>query len=320
MWYHYSLLPVDSGSEIRRTVKVPTGSSVGEIAEILEEEGVVRSSKAFRLFLKFSHPDAVFQAGSFVLRPSMTPEELADVLSVGIGQEMIVTIPEGFTVKDIDALLTEKKLIPAGDLMACAKTCDFSSFEFLPFAQKNSLSKRGGLLEGYLYPDTYFLVADDFHPKFFLERLLTTFRKRVLDRFQIELKRSHRSLHQIMTMASLIEEETRTDAERAVVSGILWKRFDAGRGLDVDAATRYILDKTTSDLTGADLNNASLYNTRKFRGLPPGPIASPSIKSIVAAIHPQESEYWYYLHGKDGRIHYAVTNEEHNINKYKYLK
>lgn len=320
IWYQYSLLPVDSGSEIRRTVKVPSGSSVSAIADILEKEGMIRSRTAFRIFLKLYHSDAVFQAGSVVLRPSMTPVELVEVLSTGVGEEMIVTIPEGFTVKDIDALLTEKKLIEAGELVRCATTCDFSSFEFLPLGSARGLATRGGVVEGYLYPDTYFVVADDFEVKFFLERLLMTFRKRVLGRFQNDIDRSGRSFHEIITMASLMEKETRTDEERPIVAGILWKRFDAGRGLDVDAATRYILEKNTSALTGNDLNSPSLYNTRKFRGLPPGPIASPSIKSIEAALHPKDSEYWYYLHGKDGKIRYAVTNEEHNINKYTYLR
>lgn len=308
------------GSELRRTVTIPSGSSISSITDMLEEEGMIRSGLAFRVFLKFHHPDAVFQAGSFVLRPSMTVEEINNVLSTGVGQEMIVTVPEGWTVKDIDTLLTAKHLIQTGALIRCAQACDFSSFDFLPIGKKSSLAKRGGLIEGYLYPDTYFIVADDFEPKFFLERLLSTFRKRVLDRFAVDTERSGRSFHEIITMASLIEKETRTDEERRVVAGILWKRFDAGRGLDVDAATRYILEKTTSALTGADLNNSSPYNTRKFRGLPPGPIASPGIKSIEAALHPEESEYWYYLHGHDGNIRYAITNEEHNINKYKYLK
>jgi len=320
IWYQYSLLPVNAESEIRLTVNVPSGSSVTAIADILEGKGVIRSSRAFRIFLAFHYPDAVFQAGAFVMQPSQTIDEVVDVLSTGLGHEMIVTIPDGFTVKEIDVLLTEKKLIAAGDLTKCASICDFSSFEFLPFAKKSSLAARGGLIEGYLYPDTYFVVADDFEPKFFLERLLFTFRKRVLDRFVSDIEQSGRSLHEIVTMASLIEKETRTNEERRMVAGILWKRFDVGRGLDVDAANRYILEKRTSPLTGTNLNDSSPYNTRKFRGLPPGPIASPGIKSIEAALHPEVSEYWYYLHGKDGKIRYAITNEDHNINKYKYLR
>jgi len=153
-----------------------------------------------------------------------------------------------------------------------------------------------------------------------LERLLTTTRKNIVDYYAPDIEKSGRTLHELLTMASLIEEETRADEERATVSGILWKRYDDGRGLGVDATVRYILDKPSAEITVADLNTNSPYNTRKFRGLPPGPIASPGIKSFIAALYPQDSEYWYYLHGTDGDIHYAVGNEEHNINRYKYIR
>jgi UPF0755 protein len=129
-----------------------------------------------------------------------------------------------------------------------------------------------------------------------------------------------RPMHQVITMASLIEEETKTDAERATVAGILWKRFDAKTGLGVDAAVRYILEKPKGVLTASDLNVQSDYNLRKYRGLPPGPIANPGLKSIEAALHPKDSEYWYYLHDKQGVIHYAVTNDEQNVNRAKYLQ
>ena len=175
-------------------------------------------------------------------------------------------------------------------------------------------------MEGYLYPDTYFIVLDDFTPESFLKRLLKTFETKVIDGLHEDFKKTDRSMHDIVTMASLIEEETRTNDERPTVSGILWKRFDAGAGLGVDATVRYILEKPTGALTVSDLNSNSLYNLRKFRGLPPGPIASPSLANIRAALHPKETPYWYYLHDTDGQIHYAETNEDHNMNKYKYLR
>src|SRR5207248_1353467 len=106
-------------------------------------------------------------------------------------------IPEGYTVKDIDALLTQKGLINAGELIKCAQTCDFSSFDFLPNA--SGIAPRGGKLEGYLFPDTYFVDAGQFVPKFFLERLLGTFKARVVDAMAKDIKVSGRSLHQIMT-------------------------------------------------------------------------------------------------------------------------
>lgn len=317
-WYKHALTPVDAGAEKRITVKIPKGAGVKQIAGILEEDEVIRSSVAFTTYVRLHGLSSNLQAGSFIMKQNQGVPEIVEALRTGIGEEGVITIPEGFTVKDIDALLTEKGVMEAGALTTCAQTCDFSSFEFLPHI--SGLAPRGGKLEGYLFPETYFIVVDEFVPKFFLERLLGTFRNRVAEGLADDLKNSKRSLHEIVTMASLIEEETRTDDERPTVSGILWKRFDAQMGLGVDATVRYILEKQTGKLTVKDLNDGSPYNLRKFRGLPPGPIASPSLPAIKAALHPKETPYWYYLHGTDGEIHYAETNEEHNTNKFLYIK
>jgi UPF0755 protein len=318
LWYALALRPVDSGDQTRITVMIPSGASSETIGELLEEKGVVRSAYAFKTYAKKSGVAAKLLAGTFVLRPNMNVKEVVGILSSGEHGEVSVTIPEGYTVKDIDELLVKKGLIEPGELSLCVHTCDFSSFEFLPNA--DGVAERGGRLEGYLYPDTYFVDASQFVPKFFLERLLGTFRSRVITDLAKDIQASKRSLHEIMTMASLIEEETITDEERPIVSGILWKRFDEGIGLYVDASNRYILDKPTGVLTASDLDMDSNYNLRKYRGLPPGPIANPSLGSIKAALHPQSSPYYYYLHDKNGVVHYAVTNEEHNANRAKYLQ
>lgn len=316
-WYNRALRPV-SAEEARVSVVIPSGSSTDAIAAMLEEKELIRSPLAFKLHAKKSGKAGTMQAGNFVLMTSMSTPEIVSALTTGEVKEASLTIPEGYTVQDIDALLAKKGLIEGGELVDCASSCDFSTFDFLPSG--GDLSQRGGRVEGFLYPDTYFVDTANFVPKFFIERLLGTFRTRVIDGLKDDIAASPRSLHEIVTMASLIEEETRTDDERATVSGILWKRFDADMGLGVDAAVRYIINKQTSAITTADLAIDSPYNLRKFRGLPPGPIASPSLASIKAALHPQESPYWYYLHGNDGVIRYAVTNDEHNVNKYNYLR
>ena len=176
-----------------------------------------------------------------------------------------------------------------------------------------------GRLEGYLFPDTYFVNAAEFDVQKFLERLLRTFEERVASGLQDDLAVSGRDLSDVITMASLIERETVTSEERPIVSGILWKRLDAGRALDVDATVRYILEKPTNALTRSDLEFDSPYNTRRIAGFPPGPIANPGLASIKAALHPEDSPYWYYLHDNEGKIHYAETNDEHNVNKVRYL-
>ena len=317
LWYGHALTAPDLSSTQRINVTIASGSSSKEIAQLLAEKGLIRSQLAFLRYAKKSGKAASLQAGTFVLQPSMNVAQIVDALSSGETQEESVTIPEGYTVKDIDVLLTEKGLISSGELTDCAAHCDFATFDFLPLATNQA--KRGGRLEGYLYPDTYFIDPSDFSVKFFAERMLGTFRTKVVNGLEADVRASGRSLQDIVTMASLIEEETRHDNERAIVSGILWKRFDENMGLYVDASNRYIIDKPTDTITAADLDLDSAYNLRRYRGLPPGPIANPGQKSIEAALHPEVSPYYYYLHGSDGQIHYAVTNEEHNINRQKYL-
>lgn len=310
-------------------IEVTRGMTVPELAKTLKEHGIITSTIAFRWYLKSKELDTGIKTGTFTIPPGATYAQIAAILASAQGKELSLTIPEGYTVAQIEALLAEKSLIQAGDLLACAEEepaprsspseggCDFSSFDFLPASVPRG--SHGGRLEGYLFPDTYFVNPEEFVVKFFLERMLGTFRTRVIEELESDIASSSRSLEEIMTMASLIERETRTDEERPVVSGILWKRFDAGRGLDVDATVRYALQKQTDSLTKEDLENPSPYNTRRHAGLPPGPIANAGLKSIQAALHPQESRYWYYLHGSDGMIRYAETNDEHNANKVKYL-
>lgn len=318
---------VGSNAESQATeIQVTRGMSVQEVAKTLKKHGVITSSLAFRWYLKSKELDTGIRTGTFTIPPGASFAQIAAILASTEGKEFSLTIPEGYTVGQIDALLAEKSLIQGGELLACAEAgpvagsedgCDFSSFEFLPADMPQG--GYGGRLEGYLFPDTYFVNPEEFVAKFFLERMLETFRTRVIEGLESDIASSERALEKIITMASLIERETRTEEERPLVSGILWKRLDAGRGLDVDATVRYALQKPVEPLTKDDLEYASPYNTRRHAGLPPGPIANPGLKSLRAALHPEESRYWYYLHGGDGVIRYAETNEEHNSNKARYL-
>lgn len=317
-WYALSLRAADPDDTSRISVTIPEGSTTPAIAEELEAKELIRSPGAFVRYAKKSGKASSLQAGTFVLQRTMTTAQIVEALSTGVTQEMSVTIPEGYTVQDIDDLLAKKGLISGGEIVDCANTCDFDSYDFLP--PLGNMAKRGGRLEGYLYPDTYFVSSQNLDPAQFLGRMLTAFRTKVLDKKSEDIDASGRSLHEIITMASLVEEETRTGDERGIVSGILWKRLDEGIGLYVDASNRYILNKPTEAITASDLKMDSPYNLRKYQGLPPGPIANPGMASIEAAINPVDSPYYYYLHGTDGQIRYAVTNDEHNLNKARYLR
>ncbi len=317
-WYQFCLTPVDASDHVNRHVQIFQGSSVTNIAEQLQISGLIRSARAFRIYVRIHGDQSLLQAGDFILQPSMSVPQIVETLRRGFSEQVAVTIPEGYTVRDIDALLVKKALGIDGEFAACSHVCDLSGIGFLPV--NAAAAQRGGRVEGYLFPDTYFVVREGFTPQKFMIRLLGNFRARVIDKLASEISASKRSLTDIITMASLVEEESRDGEERPVVAGILWKRFDGKQGLGVDAALRYILDKPSAAITEKDLALDSPYNLRKFRGLPPGPISNPSISSILAALHPTDSKYWYYLHDRSGAIHYAVTNDEHNQNKALYLR
>lgn len=316
--YRNGLQPKNPADHTRIIVQIPDGAALPIITQRLKEKDVIRSSWAFQRYVEREHLASNLQAGSFVLQPSMSVEDIVRALRSGTGDEVTITIPEGFTVQDIDRLLSQKSLITEGEFVDCARTCQFS-VTFLPQANPDR-AERGGRLEGYLFPDTYFVSRTSFTPKDFAERLLSTFQRKVIAPYGDQIQQSKHSLQDIVTMASLIEEETRAPQERPVVSGILWKRLDQGMRLDVDAAVRYVLNKPTASITRSDLESDSPYNLRKVKGLPPGPIANAGISSIRAALAPQQSAYFYYLHGADGQIHYAVTNDEHNANREKFLR
>lgn len=317
-WYSFGLQPVDAGVATRKKVTIESGWTTTQIIDHLASQELIRSPLAFKVHLKIKGLDGSLQAGVFLLDQSQSVPDLIHILQTGRAEEMIVTVPEGFTVQDIDDLLAEMELITAGDAKDCANTCDFSTYDFLP-EDTSSLAKRGGKLEGYLFPDTYYVPVNDFNVKFFFERMLNAFRTNVLEVYEEDITKHGWTLHEFISMTSLVEEETRTDEERAVVAGILWKRYDEGWGLGIDAAVRYIVNKPSAAITHGDLNVNSPYNLRKFKGLPPGPISSVSIKSVEATLHPAQSAYWYYLHDKTGQIHYSKTNEEHNTKRYMYL-
>lgn len=321
VWESVELRPADAGDTKSSAVTINPGDSLSVIASKLADQGLIRSTIAFRIYARVSGASRHLQAGVFGLNPSQPVSEIIAVLESGKSQEFLVTIPEGYTVADIDALLARKGLGQPGDIIDCAFHCDFSTFDFLPEKAAGTREQAiGSRIEGYLFPETFSISPGDYVPKFFLERMLGTFRSRIVEGHADEIKKSGRPLVELVTMASLVESESRHDDERAVVAGILWKRLKNHIVLGVDATTRYVLGKPTETLTKTDVETDSPYNTRRTQGLPPSPIASAGESSFVAALNPSESPYWYYLHGKDGAVHYAVTNDQHNLNRAKYLR
>jgi UPF0755 protein len=320
-WFVHGMYPVDLGDATPIDVSIAQGTSVDGIAKQLHEKDLIRSVLLFKLYVKYKNLAETLKAGGYTMNRAQSMPQIVGALAEGKSADVSITIPEGYTVADIDALLASRGLGKAGDIVACAKTCDFPEMNFLPPKGAAAAGAIGTRLEGYLFPDTYYVATVDYDPRVVLDRMLGNFRTRIMDVYAVDIQTGGKTLPQILTMASLVQEESGADAEeRATVSGILWKRMENGIGLGVDATVRYALSKPKAALTRTDLDTDSPYNTRKYAGLPPTPIANPGEAAIKAALHPVESGYWYYLHGTDGLIRYAKTNDEHNENKAKYLR
>lgn len=310
----YLVTPVDEDSTARITFTVESGETGKSISENLDKLDLLVSKWAFYKYIKEKGIAPKLEAGKFILKKSYTIPEIAEYLTKARKDEIVATIREGLTLSQVDDYLSEKEILPSGAFLECARNCNPEEDPSFLHSKPDDQS-----YEGYLFPDTYFVDQETITPQSLFQRMLGNFENKLTSELRSEIAKSGKSIHEIVTMASLIEKETRNKGEKAVVSGILWKRLDDGIALGVDATVRFALDKWTGALTYEDLDNESAYNTRKKAGLPPGPISNFSFESLQAAIMPQDSEYYFYLHDSEGKIHYGKTNEEHNLNKRKYL-
>lgn len=311
----YLSTPVDKSATARITFSVEPGQTAKTIAKNLLDLDIIPSKWAFYRYIKENSMGQKLQAGKYVLKKSYTIPEIADILTLGKNPEIVLTIREGLSLEEVDQFLAENRILPEGSFLSCAKTCPIDErFSFL------DSRPEGASLEGYLFPDTYFVDPETVTPKSLVMRMLKNFDEKLSSELRSEIAKQGYSIHQIVTMASLIEKEANSKEERPIISGILWKRFREKMVLGVDAAVRYALQKWTEPLTVTDLEVNSPYNIRKKTGLPPGPISNFGIDSLQAAIMPKETPYYYYLHDSEGKVHYAKTNDEHNLNKAKYIE
>lgn len=294
----------NSDSEDRVDVTISKGSSLTRISEQLAQENLIRDPFVFRLYAKWNGLSSQFQAGDYTIPQNLTFREIAELLQYGRSEEMKITIPEGYTIAQIDALLAKKMLIEPGDFERCTNFCD--------------LGFRISSLEGYLFPSTYHVNVQNFSEKNFIQRLYNTFQQKI-NPLREDIDSSGRTLNEIVIMASMIEREAFVDSEMPLISDVLWKRIDDGMTLGVDATTRYELNEWERPLYTEDFESDSPYNTRRIQGFPPTAISNPGLKALEAAVYPESNSYYYYLHDFSGKIHFGETHDDHIRNKELYL-
>ncbi|WP_036723261.1 endolytic transglycosylase MltG [Paenibacillus forsythiae] len=318
IWYIWNgMKPVEpSGPAVKITIEKGMGSS--EIADLLERTGIIRSALLFKGYLKWTNEGSQFKAGTYSAAPGATYDNLIARLNAGdvVKKETVVfTIPEGYTVKQIADRLAQTWGTDAALFVSLMDTgAELRETDLLGIPQDKGIRHR---LEGYLFPETYELVKGS-TPQQIVEKMMEELEKRLdsVSGWQAKLKARGLTLHELLTVASLVEREVVVDSERPLVAGVIYNRLDKGQKLEIDATVQYLLPQPKERLLYKDLEVKSPYNTYRNTGLPPGPICSPGLASIKAALEPEASDYYYYVTKKDGsHAHlFAKTYKEHLAN------
>ena len=294
---YYFIISPPIDFPLRKTIRIEEGMTLKQISLRLKEAGVIRSQTVFASMVTLSGKEENLVAGQYKFdRPYSLFTVVQRLVTGTFGFHLVkVVIPEGATNVEISRFFD-------------AQLPSFNRENFLKLTEER---------EGYLFPDTYYFtpVATELDVLIKLEK---NFEQQV-GPYKVQALVTGHSFHEILTMASLLEEEAQTDADRVMISSILWNRIEKGMLLQVDAVFPYIVGRNTYQVTKADLANKSPYNTYIHKGLPPGPISNPGLSSIRAAINPAQSDYLFYLHDRRGTMHYARTFDEHVANPPKYL-
>lgn len=279
-------------------VRVAQGQTVADIAEDFKARGIIRSQLVFSIFSKL-YGEGQIIAGEYFFPGPQSALTIVRRLTSGIFEvePIKITVPEGTSVYGITNMLRDN--VP-----------DFDADAFYALAEEK---------EGRLFPDTYFIMPGE-DPKAVLKMLEDNFSAQMSQGVvAVSVAAFGKSLNDVLVMASLLEKEANNSRDRRIIAGILWNRIKNDMLLQVDAVFPYLIGKNSFNITKTELQTDSPYNTYVYKGLPPGPITNPGLQAILDAVTPIHTDYVFYLSDKDGTMHYAVTYDQHLVNKRKYI-
>ncbi len=310
IWKEYTLPVSETGKN--KIILIPTRSTFSSVAQQLKTEGLIKSKRAFYCLAWWENATTRIKAGEYELSPTQTPAEILDCLIQGKIRQYMVTIPEGYNLFQIDDLLASAKLI--------------SNDSFLNVARDKNILRTLGIkadsAEGYVYPDTYQLTKDAT-----AREMLRTFVNRFWEVWNSEgfSRRTEEldvEVHDIVTLASIVEKEAMRSREMPLIASVFWNRLKKNMPLQADPTVHYgILVETKVKkrrLRWKDLRKRTPYNTYVSRGLPKGPISNPGKESIIATLYPSKKNYLYFVSRNNGTHCFSRTLAEHNraVNQY----
>ena len=304
---YYLSTPAEKGGD-EQVFFVREGATLNVVADELELQGIIRGKRLFLLWARFMGYSRSIKAGEYRLSSTMPPLKILETLSKGIVITHPVTIPEGFTIKQIGELLEEKGLV--------------KNEEFLAITGDPDVAKRYGIsgqsLEGYLYPDTY-QFDRGLSPMSIVEVMIKHFWE-VTGPLREKIEQSGMTIEEVITLASIVEKETGRAEERPIIASVFLNRLKKGMRLETDPTVIYGIKDFSGNLKKKHLTQHTPYNTYVIRGLPPGPIANPGKEAIEAVLFPAKTAYLYFVSKNDGTHYFSKTLTDHNNAVQKYQK
>jgi UPF0755 protein len=318
-------LPVLQGGD-PVLIKVEAGDAAGKIGDRLQQSGVIDNAASFQRLAKISGAERGLAAGEYEFLPGTSVLDALVRIRSGLTSVRVITIPEGLRIEEVGAILERRGVMRASDFLLAASVFNGGQgVDPLLIGARPS----GAGLEGWVYPATY-----SFGRSVRPEDVVTTMVKALSDRFTPALRQEAQqrglSVQDVLTLASIVEREAGHAEDKSLIASVFLNRLKLGMPLQADPTVQYALIPPGSapksgsfwkpDLTAEDLNLTSPYNTYARPGLPPAPIASPSIESITAVIRPADTQYLYFLSDRNGKLVLARTFEEHEANVARYLR
>ena len=290
----------DDGTQV---VVIEKGQTGTEIADMLFERGLIRSTQGFKLWLYLSGTNDKLQTGHYQIPNKVTVRELISLLQEGHVESIRITIPEGYTVGDIAIVLEKNQIMKAKDFLAEAKT-------YVPYPYMKGTKPATYPVEGFLFPSTYEIPVGA-TPRDVIQMMADEMNRYLTPAVKKQIQAQHMSIHDFVTLASIVERESLFDADRPTIAGVFKKRLAHGIPLQSDATISYVLGYAKENVTIGDTQLQSPYNTYVSKGLPPGPIANPGKKALDAVLHSENTDYLYFVADKEGHNHFSKSYEEH---------
>jgi UPF0755 protein len=304
--FNYAGTP-GSTATIEQNVTVPPGQGLKATAADLYNRGIIRNAFKFNLYARIKGYDKKIKAGEYRLKPSFSPREILEIMVSGKVQLYKITIPEGYNLVQIAEMIPAAGLGPAKDFLMAANDGALAA----------ELNIPGDSFEGYLFPDTYHFPKG-VSPEKIIQTMVRRFREVFTSAWEGRARERKMTVHQVVTLASIIEKETGAPSERAIISSVFHNRLKRNMRLASDPTVIYGIEDFDGNLTRKDLTTITPYNTYKIKGLPPGPIANPGAEAMEAALYPADTDYLFFVSKQDGTHHFSKTYQEHEKAVRKY--